>query len=127
MHPLGALATGAVAGGLFVAAFQLCHNRLRIDDVLGVWPLHGLCGMWGGIACGIFGTTALGGMGGISLGAQIAGTLIGAGYAFVAGLVVYGVIKMAIGLRLDDQDEFEGSDLALHRISSTPEIDVARH
>lgn len=126
MHPIGALATGVIAGGLFVAAFQLCHNRLRIDDVLGVWPLHGLCGLWGGIACGIFGTTALGGMGGVSLGAQIVGTLVGAGYAFAAGLAVYGAVRATIGLRLDDQQEFEGSDLALHRISANPESDVPR-
>ena len=55
MHPLGALATGVVAGGLFVWAFTMTQSRLKIDDVLGVWPLHGLCGAWGGIAAGIFG------------------------------------------------------------------------
>ncbi|MCG6942887.1 MAG: ammonium transporter, partial [Thiohalocapsa sp.] len=47
MHPLGALVTGAVAGALFVYTFTLTQNKWRIDDVLGVWPLHGLCGLWG--------------------------------------------------------------------------------
>jgi ammonia channel protein AmtB len=47
--------------------FTLTQNRWKIDDVLGVWPLHGLCGAWGGIAAGIFGHEALGGLGGVSL------------------------------------------------------------
>jgi Amt family ammonium transporter len=50
MHPMGALVVGGVAGGLFVVMFTLTQNRWKIDDVLGVWPLHGLCGAWGGIA-----------------------------------------------------------------------------
>ena len=62
MHPLGALLTGAIAGGMFVYMFNLTQNTLKIDDVLGVWPLHGLAGTWGGIACGIFGSEALGGL-----------------------------------------------------------------
>ena len=48
MHPMGALVTGVVAGCLFVWTFTLTQNRWHIDDVLGVWPLHGLCGAWGG-------------------------------------------------------------------------------
>ncbi|MDH2916968.1 MAG: ammonium transporter, partial [Gallionella sp.] len=64
MHPIGALIVGGVAGALFVVMFTLTQNRWKIDDVLGVWPLHGLCGAWGGIAAGIFGAKALGGVGG---------------------------------------------------------------
>jgi len=120
MHPLGALVTGAVAGVLFVVTFTLCQNRWRIDDVLGVWPLHGLCGAWGGIACGIFGAKALGGLGGVSLMAQVAGTALGIGVALVGGFVIYGVLKAAIGIRLDEEQEFQGADLAMHRISATP-------
>jgi Amt family ammonium transporter len=120
MHPLGALVTGLVAGGLFVWAFTLTQNRWKIDDVLGVWPLHGLCGAWGGIAAGIFGMKALGGMGGVSLGAQIAGTLLGVVVALVAGFLVYGGLKLLIGIRLTAEEEFEGADLSIHKTTSTP-------
>jgi Amt family ammonium transporter len=121
MHPLGALATGAVAGALFVWMFNLTQNRLRIDDVLGVWPLHGLCGTWGGLACGIFGTQALGGIGGVSFPSQVAGTAIGIAIALVGGFGVYGLLKAAVGIRLDAEQEFDGADIAIHRISATPE------
>jgi Amt family ammonium transporter len=124
MHPVGALVVGAVAGGLFVRMFTLTQNRLRVDDVLGVWPLHGLCGAWGGIACGIFGQKALGGLGGVSLASQFAGTLLGIGVAVGGGALIYGILKPLIGLRLDDEQEFNGADLSIHRISATPERDA---
>ncbi|HYQ99966.1 MAG TPA: ammonium transporter [Casimicrobiaceae bacterium] len=121
MHPLGALATGAVAGALFVVMFTLTQNRWRIDDVLGVWPLHGLCGAWGGIAAGIFGASALGGMGGVAFGAQVAGTLLGILVAVAGAAIVYGALKATVGLRLDPEDEFNGADLTVHKITATPE------
>lgn len=121
MHPLGALVTGAVAGLLFVYLFTLAQNKWHIDDVLGVWPLHGLCGAWGGIAAGIFGTRMLGGMGGVSLVSQITGTLAGIIVAVVGGTLVYGALKKFVGIRLDAEEEFNGADLTLHRISATPE------
>jgi Amt family ammonium transporter len=120
MHPLGALFTGIVAGALFVVAFTLAQNRWRIDDVLGVWPLHGLCGAWGGIACGIFGAKALGGIGGVSFMAQLTGSALGVVVALVGGFVVYGALKALVGLRLDPEQEFEGADLSMHRISASP-------
>jgi Amt family ammonium transporter len=119
MHPLGALVTGAVAGALFVVTFTLAQNKWRIDDVLGVWPLHGLCGAWGGLACGIFGLEALGGMGGVSFMSQLIGTTLGILVALVGGFVVYGGMKAVVGIRLTEEQEFDGADLALHRISST--------
>jgi Amt family ammonium transporter len=121
MHPLGALVVGAVAGGMFVAMFTLTQNKWKIDDVLGVWPLHGLCGAWGGIAAGIFGSKALGGLGGVSFGAQVIGTLMGIAWALACGFVVYGIIRSIAGLRLTPEEEYEGADLAIHRIGSTPE------
>ena len=121
MHPLGALVVGGVAGAIFVAMFTLTQNKWKIDDVLGVWPLHGLCGAWGGVAAGIFGLPAFGGLGGVSLGAQFAGTLIGVVWAFFSGLVVYGILKMTMGLRMSQEEEFDGADLTIHKISSTPE------
>ncbi|PHQ70281.1 MAG: ammonium transporter [Sneathiella sp.] len=124
MHPLGALATGGIAGVLFVFAFTFCQNKLKIDDVLGVWPLHGLCGLWGGIAAGIFGLEALGGLGGVSFTVQLFVSLIGCAYALIAGFIVYGTLKAVMGIRLSDEDEFIGADLAIHKIGAYPEEDL---
>lgn len=121
MHPLGALATGAIAGALFVWAFTVTQNRLKIDDVLGVWPLHGLCGAWGGIAAGIFGAKALGGMGGVSFLSQLIGTGLGILIALAGGGIVYGLLKKTVGIRLSAEEEFNGADLSIHQIGSTPE------
>ncbi|MFM0210318.1 ammonium transporter [Paraburkholderia sediminicola] len=121
MHPLGALVTGGIAGVLFVTMFTCVQNRWRIDDVLGVWPLHGLCGAWGGLAAGIFGLHALGGLGGVSFGAQLIGTLGGIVVATLGGTLVYGAIRLTVGLRLDQEDEYNGADLSIHKISATPE------
>lgn len=118
MHPLGALVTGAVAGALFVWAFTMTQNRLKIDDVLGVWPLHGLCGAWGGIAAGIFGSASLGGMGGVSVVSQLLGTLAGVVIALIGGAIVYGLLKKLVGIRLDKESEFDGADLSIHKIPS---------
>jgi Amt family ammonium transporter len=121
MHPIGALVVGAGAGLIFVYLFTLAQNRWRIDDVLGVWPLHGLCGAWGGLACGIFGSKALGGMGGVSFMSQLIGTGLGITVGFVGGLIVYGLLKAVVGIRLDPEQEFNGADLSVHKISATPE------
>jgi Amt family ammonium transporter len=121
MHPMGALLVGAVAGALFVTMFTLTQNKWKIDDVLGVWPLHGLCGTWGGIAAGIFGSKALGGLGGVSLSAQVLGTTMGLAWAVAGGLLVYGAIRATLGLRLSQEDEFDGADIAVHKISSSAE------
>ncbi|MBT9566708.1 MAG: ammonium transporter [Thiobacillus sp.] len=121
MHPLGALATGAVAGALFVWMFVVTQNRWKIDDVLGVWPLHGLCGAWGGIAAGIFGAKALGGIGGVSLASQVIGTVGGVAVALVGSVIVYGIIKQITGLRLDAEAEFNGADISIHKVSATAE------
>lgn len=118
MHPLGALATGVIAGALFVWTFTLTQNKWKIDDVLGVWPLHGLCGAWGGIAAGIFGATALGGMGGVTFMAQLVGTIMGVVVALAGGFLVYGVVKSVTGIRLSQEEEYEGADLSIHKIAS---------
>jgi Amt family ammonium transporter len=121
MHPIGALATGAVAAALFVWMFNATQNRWKVDDVLGVWPLHGLCGTWGGLACGIFGSKALGGMGGVAFASQLAGTAIGIVIALAGGFAVYGALRALVGIRLDPEQEYEGADLSIHHITSTPE------
>ena len=125
MHPLGALVTGGTAGAIFVLMFTLTQNRWKIDDVLGVWPLHGLCGAWGGVAAGIFGLSALGGRGGVNPGAQLIGTALGIAWAFGGGLGVYGLLRATMGLRLSQEDEFIGADLAIHKIGATPDREAS--
>ena len=125
MHPIGSLFVGGIAGALFVYAFQRASDpKWNFDDVLGVWALHGLCGLWGGIACGIFGLKAFGGLGGISFGSQLVGSLMGAAYGALAGLIVYRVVDVLLGLRLSPDDEQQGADLAVHKIGANPEQDV---
>ena len=118
MHPVGALVTGVVAGALFVWTFTAAQNKWKIDDVLGVWPLHGLCGVWGGLACGIFGQQAAGGLGGVSLFSQLVGSALGVLIALAGGLLVYGLLKGSVGIRLSQEDEFNGADLSIHRIGA---------
>ena len=125
MHPLGALITGGIAGAIFVWMFTRTQNKWKIDDVLGVWPLHGLCGAWGGLAAGIFGMKSLGGIGSVSFMAQLCGTVLGIAIASLGGWIVYGLLKQAIGIRLDAEQEFEGADLSIHKISSTAERETS--
>jgi len=125
MHPLAALATGGIAGAVFVWLFTLTQNRWKIDDVLGVWPLHGLCGAWGGIAAGLFGSQAMGGLGGVSLMSQLIGTALGISIAVIGGSLVYGVLKITVGIRLDPEEEYNGADLSVHKISATAERETS--
>lgn len=121
MHPIGALVVGGVAGGLFVYMFTLTQNRWKVDDVLGVWPLHGLCGAWGGIAVGIFGDPRLGGAGGVAFMSQLLLTGLAVAVALTGGGAVYGLLKATLGIRLDQEQEFEGADLSIHKIGATAE------
>jgi Amt family ammonium transporter len=125
MHPLGALVTGAVAGGLFVWMFTITQNKWKIDDVLGVWPLHGLCGTWGGLAAGIFGLKSLGGLGGVAFMPQLLGTLLAILVAVIGGFIVYGTLKLTVGIRMSQEDEFNGADLSIHKISATAERETS--
>ncbi len=125
MHPLGSLVVGGVAGALFVVMFEASQRRFRIDDVLGVWPLHGLCGLWGGIAAGIFGLTELGGLGGVTFLSQLAGSLAGAAYAGMAGFALYGLLKALVGIRLSTEEEHRGADLSIHQIGANPESEMS--
>lgn len=121
VHPVGALIIGAIAGLIFVKLFTYTQNRLKVDDVLGVWPLHGVCGAFGGIAVGVFGQKWLGGLGGISMISQCIGTLLAIVIAFAGGFIVYGLLKVTMGIRLDQEEEFRGADLSIHRISANSE------
>jgi ammonium transporter, Amt family len=121
VHPIAAFVIGGLGSLIFVYGFQWEQEKLRIDDVLGVWPLHGLVGTWGGIAAGIFSTPLLGGMGGVSFFAQLAGSLLAVGYALTTGFAVYYLVRKVFGYRLHAEDEFRGADLAIHHINAYPE------
>jgi ammonium transporter, Amt family len=121
VHPFGAFLIGGVGALIFVYGYRFETERLKIDDVLGVWPLHGVTGSWGGIAAGIFGTRTLGGVGGVSLLAQFTGTFAAVAYAAALGTAVYLVLKYAVGVRLSEDEELQGSDLSIHHVSAYPE------
>ncbi|MEH6444102.1 MAG: ammonium transporter [Oceanospirillaceae bacterium] len=119
MHPLGALLTGIIAGAVFVWLFIVQQSKWKIDDVLGVWPLHGVCGLWGGIAAGIFGLEAFGGMGGVSFLSQLIGSGLSVLVAFTGGIIIYSIIKVILGFRLSEEEEFMGADLSIHKIEAS--------
>jgi Amt family ammonium transporter len=124
VHPFAAFLIGGIAALIFVYGFVWEQEKLKIDDVLGVWPLHGIVGTWGGVAAGIFGYTDLGGLGGVSFMSQLAGSLLAIVYALVTGFIVYGVIVKVFGFRLDEEQEFNGSDISIHKIGAYPEDSV---
>lgn len=123
VSPLGALAIGLVAGWLFVKAFTWTQVKWKIDDVLGVWPLHGLCGIWGALAVGVFGSTALGGLGGVSMASQVIGTLIGISIAFIGGYLVYKLVNHFSPIRMDEEEQYKGADLVFHKTHANPPRD----
>jgi len=124
MHPLAAFVTGCIAAVIFVYGFHIEQEKLKIDDVLGVWPLHGIIGSWGGIAAGIFGQKWLGGIGGVSFISQVGGTLAAIVVALASGFLVYGALHKTVGIRLNEEDEFAGPDLSIHHIGAYPEDSV---
>lgn len=118
MHPIGSLVVGIIAGFIFVKLFTIMQQTKKIDDVLGVWPLHGVCGAWGGLAAGIFGLEALGGLGGVSFTAQLIGTVAGIAVALIGGVLVYGIVGKFSALRLTEEEEYRGADLSIHKIGA---------
>jgi Amt family ammonium transporter len=124
MHPLGAFAVGCIASIIFVYGFHYEQEKLKIDDVLGVWPLHGLIGTWGGIAAGIFGQKTLGGIGGVSFVSQLGGSVLAVIFALVSSVVVYGTLKKTVGIRLEQEEEYAGADLSIHKIGAYPEDSI---
>ena len=109
-----ALVIGAVAGVLVVLGVILL-DKLRIDDPVGAWPVHGLCGVWGGIATGIFGTAE-----GVSLGVQVLGTLAITGWAFFTMLGVFLALKAVGMLRVSPEEEQAGLDISEHGMHAYP-------
>ena len=72
-----------------------------------------------------FGLPALGGLGGVNVWAQLIGTLAGVGWAVLSSFFLYGLLKWTMGLRLSQEEEFEGADLSIHKINSSPDREVS--
>jgi ammonium transporter, Amt family len=109
-----ALVIGAVAGLLVVLGVILL-DKLRIDDPVGAWPVHGLCGMWGGIATGLFGTAE-----NLSLGVQVLGTLAISAWAFFTMLGVFLALRAVGMLRVSPEEEQSGLDISEHGMHAYP-------
>ncbi len=120
-HPVAALVVGGMAGGFFVFLYNRETEVWKVDDVLGVWPLHGVCGAWGGVAAGIFGTKALGGAGGVAFSSQLLVTAGVVMFALLCSTLVYGTLKLFVGIRLEPQEERIGADLSIHQVEASPE------
>lgn len=97
---------GAVAGILVVMGVRLL-DALKIDDPVGAWPVHGLAGVWGGIATGIFGVDK-------DLGAQIIGSLAVPAWAFVTMIIIFFLLDKIIGIRVSRDEELKGLDVGEH-------------
>lgn len=121
VHPLGALAIGAFGAVIFVLCFKIETEKFRLDDVLGVWPLHGIVGSFGGVAAGIFGQKVFGGLGGISIIAQLIGTVSAIIVALLSSIVVYSILNKLVGVRLSEHEELLGADITIHKIEANPE------
>jgi Amt family ammonium transporter len=100
-----AIIIGLIAGVLVVLGVSLL-NRLKIDDVVGAWPAHGLCGVWGGIATGIFGD--------FNLGVQLLGSLAIPAWSFVTMYILFVIMKKLGILRVSREHEMAGLDLSEH-------------
>ncbi len=103
--PFFALVAGGVAGVLVVLSV-LFFDKIKVDDPVGAISVHGICGIWGTTAVGLFG-------GGL-LGVQILGTLSISAFAFVTSFIVFYIIKLVMGVRVDESEEAEGLDVAEH-------------
>jgi ammonium transporter, Amt family len=96
---------GAVAGVLVIAGTVLL-DKLKIDDPVGAWPVHGLCGVWGCLAIGFFGHN--------SLATQAIGTLAICAWSFVTMMVLFTALKVVGLLRVSAEDEQTGLDISEH-------------
>lgn len=121
VDPWAALAIGAIAGYIVVRAVELL-DKLRIDDPVGAFPVHGVCGIWGTLCVGIFGKASLGlandgfvyGANPMQLGIQIVGIVGAVTFVVVTMTVVFKLIDVTIGLRVDREEELKGLDIGEH-------------
>lgn len=104
-----AIIIGAIAGVLLVLG-TLLLERLKLDDVVGAVPVHGICGVWGGIAAGIFG--------GYPIMTQVVGSVVIPVWAFVTAFILFTILKSLNLLRVSPEEEQAGLDLTEHGASA---------
>ena len=123
--PCGAILIGLISGALVVLSVYFIEHKLKIDDPVGAVSVHGVCGLWGTLACGLFNAEAILGIGDRSTGlffgggfSQLLSQLIGSAAAFVwaffLGLILFSLIKQTLGLRVSDEEEYRGLDICEH-------------
>jgi Amt family ammonium transporter len=130
VEPYAAVIIGLAAGVLVVFSVSLL-DRARIDDPIGAISVHGVVGVWGTLAVGLFATAGLTGStdyglltgGGIEqLGVQVVGILAVFAWTVVTSVILFGAIKMLIGLRVSEAEEIAGLDVQEHGIGAYPEF-----
>lgn len=123
MGPWSAIAVGGVAGVLVVFSV-IFFDKIKIDDPVGAVSVHGACGLWGTVAVGIFGV-ASGDEGSYSVLIQLVGTLSIAAFAFVSSYAIFSLVKMTIGIRVSEEEEFGGLDVGEHGQEAYPDFQVS--
>jgi ammonium transporter, Amt family len=112
ISPMGAVAVGAIAGVIVVFAINF-FDRIKIDDPVGAISVHGVCGIWGTLAVGIFAP-------GFSFLTQLIGTASILAFTLAFTFIVFGLIKVTLGVRVSDQVEVDGLDISEHGSSAYP-------
>ena len=118
ISPFASVLVGAIAGVLVVASVVIL-DKIKIDDPVGAISVHGTCGIWGTLAVGIFGGSDF------SFTTQLIGTLSISAFAFIFSLIVFGLIKATVGLRVSEQEEEQGLDVGEHGVASYPNFQPA--
>jgi Amt family ammonium transporter len=108
INPAAAILVGAIAGGLVVFSV-LAFDKLKIDDPVGATSVHLTCGIWGTLAVGLFSTNPE-----HSLMIQLVGVAAYAAFTCASAALIFGVIKLTMGLRVSEEEEIEGLDLGEH-------------
>ena len=104
--PSSAMLLGFITGVIVIPSIRFFDEKIKIDDPVGAISVHGVCGIWGTIAAGIFG--------GHDLGNQIKGALSVSSAAAVFSYIVFGLLKQSMGIRVSEEEEVKGLDIAFH-------------
>ena len=116
--PLSAILIGAVGGAIVVFTVPLL-DKFKIDDVVGAIPVHLFAGIWGTMAVPLTNS-------GATFMAQLVGVLAYAGFAIVASFIVWMALKVTIGIRVSEEDEYLGLDKAEIGVEAYPEFSSGR-
>lgn len=129
--PWAAVVIGAISGVIIMAGMWFNEWKLRVDDPVGAVPCHAYNGVWGLLAVGIFADGTYGGVKGLIVGetgqfiAQVIDAVTVAVWAFVTGLILFGILKYTIGIRVSPEEELSGLDVGEHGAAAYPEFVAA--